>query len=669
MVAVIGSASEPATNVAEKARHIWYERPLHRGAKCDDLPCWRLHDTSLRGVPGGMRSMSWRRFYSTIGAALLSAAVLSFGSQPAAADDQWLSKAFKVQKSESDTGKSSNTKSKSSKSQESDDEKQANKGKDKGREAEGEKKPDVLIGDNFAPSVAGKWQWKVIRTKWTERDEEAFGEFIRLIGESDCKTTHECLTSPKANPRYFATNPPGMFFFADCADLPFALRGYFAWKNGLPFSFSTAVALHPGSRYAKSGLNSFEVTGRYHIVPPGPDPRQVMPVISRVSTVHFRIPADYRGKLIADHYPVRIDRASVKAGTVIFDALGHIAVVYKVTDDGIVHFIDAHPDNSLTRGVYGSEFERGGAETGAGFVRWRPQTLVGATKGKDGTLYGGKVVPAANGTLADWSDEQYFGTSEGRSGDWRTARFLIDGDEVDHYFFIRLRLAPKGYRFDPVGETRHRMKVLCDELGQRVAAVDAAIKAGMHKRPQPARLPTNIYVTQGDWESFATPSRDAQLKTMFKDLRDDVQRYVTMQAAGSRHVRYDGTDLRGDLMRAYEDGIGGCSITYTKTDGAPQTLTLAEVKSRLFKMSFDPHHCVERRWGATSAEELKACPDDKSKQEWYDLQQRLRNQIVRTIGDRMDFTLDDLKRHAREGSKFGDDDPPDIAVASLLVVN
>jgi hypothetical protein len=613
--------------------------------------------------------VAWRVKVSAIGGAVFAIASALAFVPPAAADDDWLSRAFKAQKSEGGTAKSSGAKGKSAKSSDSSDDPFGGSEKEKTKDQGAAKKPDVLIGDNFAPSVSSKWQWKVIRTAWTQRDEDEFGEFIRLIGESDCKTTHECLASPKSNPKYFATNPPGMFFFADCADLPFALRGYFAWKNGLPFSFSTAVDLHPGSRHSASGLNSFQITGRYHIIPPGPDPRQVMPVISRVSTVHFRIPAAYRGKMMSDHYPVKIDRESVRAGTVVFDALGHIAVVYKVTDDGIVHFIDAHPDNSLTRGVYGSEFERGGAETGSGFVRWRPQTLVGATKAKDGTLYGGKVVPAANQALADWSDEQYFGTSEGRSSDWRTARFFIDGAEVDHYFFIRLRLAPRGYRFDPVAETRHRVKVLCDELGQRVAAVDAAIKAGLHKRPQPARLPTNIYITQGDWEAYATPSRDAQLKTIFKELRDDIQRFMAMQAAANKHIVYTGTDLRGDLRNAYDSTAQSCSITYTKTDGSTQTLSFAEIKNRLFKLSFDPYHCVERRWGATNAEELASCPDDKLKRDWYEAQQRLRNQIVRTIGDRMDFTLDDLKRHAREGHKLGDDDPPEIAVAAVLAVN
>ncbi len=569
-------------------------------------------------------------------------------------------------------------------------------------------KPDVLIGNHFAPSAAGKWQWRVTRTSWTETDEAAFGDFLVGIGESDCKTTHECLTSPNANPTYHAHNPPGMQFFADCADLPYVLRGYFAWMNGLPFSFSTAVDRHPGSDTSKGSAQSFQITGRYHIVPPGPDGRLTLPEISRVSTAHFRTPTAYRAKFLPDYYPVRIDRGGVRAGTVIFDPLGHIAIVYKVTEDGVAHFIDGHPDNTLTRGIFGSEIERWGPESGSGFKRWRPQRLVGATQGRDGRLHGGEVVLANDSELSDWSEEQYYGTGDGHSNrspadhspakdsrpspwrakdrpspakdspakdspakdsparDWRSAKFAIDGNEIDFYGFVRLRLANKGFKFNPVDETRIRMRATCQELAQRVDAVDAAIKAGMHQRRQPPRLPNNIYVTQGDWETYATPSRDAQLKNTFRVLREDVERFLNLSEKSSPFIRYDGIDLRQDLMETYEAEAASCNITYTKSNGVSQTLGFKEIKSRLFKMSFDPHHCVERRWGATSSVELASCPDDKLKSDWYDAQQRLRNEIVRTIGDRMDFTIEDLRRHAREDSKFGDAEPPVIDVAPLF---
>lgn len=530
------------------------------------------------------------------------------------------------------------------------------------------------LGRTAIPSSSGKQQWKVTRAEWTPDDEVAYGEFIRLIGESQCKTTHECLTSPEANPKYHATNPPNMQFFADCADLPFVLRAYFAWKNGLPFSFSAALGLHErpaakgarGVEKARSETPSFQITGRRQILPPGPDAWVALTEISNlISTGHFRTPATYNGRFLPDYYPIRISRETIKPGIVLFDPLGHIAVVYKVTEEGEVHFIDAHPDNALTRGIYGSEVERAGPESGAGFKAWRPQKLVGAQTTASG-LSGGEIVLASDKELPNWSDDQFYGVGPGRASDWRNSKFQFNGDDIDYFGYIRLTLARDGFRYDPVREARTRVRAICNELGYRVDAVNAAIKAGIHKLPQPARLPSNIYVTQGYWEAYATPSRDAQLKSMFRALREEFDRYVTLDAAGSKLIDYQGSNLRQDLLQTYEQEANACSITYTKSDGTPHTLGYREVKDRLFRMSFDPHHCIERRWGATDPKELASCTDDATKRAWYDAEERLRNQLVRTIGDRMDFTLEDLRKQARDDSDVGENFPPDIAVESVL---
>ena len=100
-----------------------------------------------------------------------------------------------------------------------------------------------------------------------------------------------------------------------------------------------------------------------------------------------------------------------------------------------------------------------------------------------------------------------------------------------------------------------------------------------------------------------------------------------------------------------------------RSDGSEKRLSFAEVERRLFALSFDPHHCVERRWGAQDPEELATCSDAADKRAWYEAEQRLRNQPDRTYDVRMGFTLADLKRGVA-GS--GIDQPPDIDVPALL---
>jgi hypothetical protein len=504
----------------------------------------------------------------------------------------------------------------------------------------------------------------VSRTSWTEQDERAYEEFVARIGASDCKTVHDCLTDPKANPFYRASNPADMRFHADCADLPYLLRAYFAWRNGLPFAYSAAVSPKGRSQDARYNTTGNQVSSRRDLTWASIDARQAIPQMTQaVTSAHYRYAPHYSGKLLPDHYPVKISRESIKPGTILYDPNGHLAVVFKVTADGRVHFIDAHPDNSLTRGVYGKAYKRDAPEVGAGFKRWRPQTLVGATQLADGSYRGGRIVLAHDRQLADWSDEQFFGTEANRPKAWQQGRFVHEGETLEYYEFVRKRLAAANFKYDPIEETRSMVRALCNDLKYRVDAVDAAIRARMHQRPQPERLPDNIYGTSGDWEVYSTPSRDARLRTAFKELRDEVARFLDLAAQGNKRLAYAGGDLAADLREVYSRDASACLFSYTRSNGAQQQLSLIDVTRRLPYLSFDPYHCVERRWGARDKSELATCTDGGDKADWYAAEQRLRNQIDRTYDVRMNFSLADLRRKA-PGS--GVDEPPHFDVLELL---
>ncbi len=508
------------------------------------------------------------------------------------------------------------------------------------------------------------WQWRILKTRWSASDERGFEEFVRKIGESRCRTMHSCLTSAKSNPAFAATNPRGMHFFADCADLPYMLRGYYAWKRGLPFSYSTAVTPLGRSRDIRYTLRGNAISARRDLVATPLDARkELRRIVDTISSAHFRYPPNYARARLPDHYPVKIDRKNIRAGTIIYDPNGHVAVVYKVGKKGRIHYIDTHPDNSLTRGIYSRKFVRALPAMGAGFKRWRPLRLIGATRRTDGSYRGGKIILARDKELPDWSDEQFFGTAKKKPRHWRRATFSIAGKRMGYYDFVRKRLAPANFRYDPLDETRSLMRALCEDIKYRVDAVDIAVQAGLHRRPQPGRLPSNIYGTDGDWETYSTPSRDARLKTSFKELRDEVARFVNLVDAGSAQVTFAGEDIRAALAKLYRAEARACIVHYTKSDGQRVKLNFTDVGRRLFKLSFDPYHCPERRWGASDAQELASCPDGRTKQAWYKAEQRLRNQLERTYSVRMDFSLTGLRR-ARKGS--GVDAPPDIDVLPLL---
>lgn len=519
------------------------------------------------------------------------------------------------------------------------------------------------------PAMPPGSAWRILKAEWSASDERAFSEFVAALGESDCRTTDACLRH--AANIYRGRNPAHARFYADCADLPYVLRAYFAWVNGLPFAYSSAMAPNGRTRDIRYGARGNRVVERTGVInqggmAPASGPEVLARLVNTVSTAMFRVhPRETRG-LPPDHYPVRVAPGAIRPGTVIYDPNGHVAIVYRVEADGRILYMDAHPDNSITRGVYGRKFVRARPGMGAGFKNWRPVRLAGAVRAEDGTLTGGRYEAVPDAALEDHGLEQFFGNAAGSGEglrDWRRAVFAFEGRVLDYYDWVRMAVAGRRVIYHPVAETRRLVQAICDDLHYRVIAVDAALAAGMHRKAQPHRLPDNIYGTHGEWEIYSTPSRDARLKTSFIELRDEVARFIALADAGSDRVAHDGPDIRADLARAYREAAAACRISYTNSAGQPVTLSLGDVAARLFDLSFDPYHCPERRWGARDPAELASCPDGPAKQAWYAAERRLRNQAERRYDLRMDFTLAQLRARVA-GS--GVDAPPDISLAPLF---
>jgi hypothetical protein len=494
--------------------------------------------------------------------------------------------------------------------------------------------------------------------RWTQADERSFGEFITALGDSGCRTVDACLKST-ANP-FRASDPADARFRADCADLPYFLRFYYAWKRGLPFSYVSAVSPRGQARDIRYSASGNKVDRRRD-VPSGADALAVLVRLQdEISSATYRIDPELEAPLGQDFYSPALDRNGIRPGTVIYDPNGHLAVVFRVEPDGRIRYIDAHPDNSLTRGFYDLRFVRASPGMGAGFKNWRPLALAGA-KRRDGVLFGGEAVLAPNRDLPGFSLVQYYGTSGRQDGGWKTSRFRLGDQTLDYYDYVRAVLDGGRLLFDPVREIGDMVTSNCADLGYRAEAVEEALAAGLQNRPQPERLPPNIYGTDGDWETYSTPSRDARLKTAFKNLRDTAKRFVTMARTRDPRLSWHGENLAADLLAAYDGATAHCRLGYIRSDGSRIAFGYEEARQRLFRLSFDPYHCVERRWGAAGPE-AATCRDGTPKQAWYEAEQRLRNQIDRTYEARMDFTL----RELREGAG-GVPAPPDTDARGYLL--
>ena len=301
-----------------------------------------------------------------------------------------------------------------------------------------------LLGVALVASTASaNSSWKITKDHWDAADEKRFGEFVVGFGEHTCNTPGACFKST-ANP-YRDTDPPELKMDGDCADFIYQLRAYFAWKNGLPFSYPLYVMSRSGPtpdfRFSDAGN---QVVARLQLQwQSDTDPAKLLlDIRGTVSTAMFRIEHTFdTGYSASDFYSPKIERATIRAGSIIYDPWGHVVYVYKLDDDGTVHYVDSNPDREVTRGKFGSQFPRTAPALAAGFWNWRPMKLVDYTTAADGSLINGRFTVASNAELPGYSPEQFYGTESNAAKDWQNAKFIVRGKTLGYYDFIKAKLA------------------------------------------------------------------------------------------------------------------------------------------------------------------------------------------------------------------------------------
>ena len=504
--------------------------------------------------------------------------------------------------------------------------------------------------------------WRILRDHWTAEDEAGFGKFVAAIGASNCSSSESCLRD-EANP-YRKTDQRFIDIDVDCAKLPYLLRGYYAWKNGLPFGYVDGVSGEGGDlRYTKAANRA---TGRHDIVDHGDGidgPSTLRAMMDTVFSGTYRTDAAERRGVLSDFYAPALQPGSIHPGSVVYDVNGHVGIVWKVDEDGRIYYMDAHPDFTITRSVYGAQFGQSPVRLGGGLKNWRPFKLIGFHHDSEGHLIGGHLAYAENDQIADFSLVQYTGTEPNPKMDVKKARYVYNGEELGFYEFVRVAVSGGRMDFNPVYELKATMKTLCNDLNDRAQYVDLDIKDGIAAKSHPERLPDNINGSENlEWETYSTPSRDARIKAAFVQFYKDMAEMIDLWIKRDPRIVYDGNFLKDDLERAYEQQSRACTITYLNSSKRPVPMTFDDMVHRLFALSFDPYHCVELRWGA-SGDEASSCTDGKPKQRWYAAEQRLRNQPDRTYDLQMGFNISELNDHVK-GS--GIDRPPPVDIKALI---
>src|ERR1700760_4400227 len=151
----------------------------------------------------------------------------------------------------------------------------------------------LLLGSAGAQAAP----WRITKDHWDPSDEAGFGRFVTALGDSGCSSSQSCLRDP-ANP-WRGSDARFLDIDVDCAKLPYLLRAYYAWKNGLPFSYVDGVA---GSRF---GHSANRIGSRAGIVDRGngiDGPAAIRTLIDNVYSGTFRTDAARDTDIPADFY-------------------------------------------------------------------------------------------------------------------------------------------------------------------------------------------------------------------------------------------------------------------------------------------------------------------------------------------------------------------------------
>jgi hypothetical protein len=400
-----------------------------------------------------------------------------------------------------------------------------------------------------------------------------------------------------------------MVLTPDCADLPFFLRAYFAWKLGLPFGYS---ACSRGTATSPPRCEGWRSNLSPESPPSADDVAAFLQFVRRDVGwgVHSGTARTAAAADATDLYPVRISEHDIRPGTVYADPYGHtLVVVARIPQTsesgGLLLAVDAQPDLTVAR----KRFWRGNflfatdpKLGGAGFKHFRP--IVAGDGGRLTRLTNDQIEHSPD--FGDFSLEQY-----------------RDGADA---FYDRMDAMLSPQPLDPERAYRQIIDALDEQVGARVRSV-ANGEDYVSKNRATIAMPDGaaIFETSGAWEDYATPSRDLRLLIAIDVVREFPAK---VQQQPKRFAMPSGTDpagVRRSLEQLLASELQKRSVSYVRSDGTEQRLTLADVLERApaLEMAYNPNDCVETRWGAAKGSaEAAACkraapPEQRARMEKY----------------------------------------------------
>ena len=351
-------------------------------------------------------------------------------------------------------------------------------------------------------------------------------------------------------------------------------------------------------------------------------------------------------KIQPDFYSPDVKWGSIRPGTALYDGLGHVGIVYEITPNGDVLFTDAHPDNSVSHKVFNRlDFKGSNVQIGANFKNFRPLEVQNPVYDSEQNIVSGQIIFARDNQIPDFSLLQYVG--HGKAAGSNVIQYKLRENETaiayDFHEWVNYKLSEGRYRLNPLKELKSEIEGLCKDLNGRETAVQEAVVVGMHLKAHPERLPNNIFGSEGDWESYASPSRDLRLREKALNIISAAKVWQLRSNKKDVIVQYAGNNLRQDLIDLYMTETMACQFSYKNSRAISVSVPFEEIISRLSNISYDPYMCPELRWGAASEAELRSCSGLNEKLRWHKAQQFFRNNLKKDTKGVHSFSLIELE--------------------------
>ena len=376
---------------------------------------------------------------------------------------------------------------------------------------------------------------------------------------------------------------PSLKLKPDCADFPYFLRAYFAWKVGLPFAFLNHN-ISSGSRGSGRRIPPL-VTNLSLLLGERKNPGPFQSFLDLVgNTVYSGAVRKSSRDGLSDFYPLPLNRKALSPGTIYSDPYGHVLVVARWVKQqegksGMLLAADAQPDGTigLKRFWQGSFFfaEKAGL-TEPGFKAFRP------------AVYDqGEIVILSNARIGAVSSYRPYSLEQSQLS------------KEEFYDVMNRLISP--VPVDPLTAFRELHEAVHERLLSRVAAVrngEAYMKeSGDRVIPMPEGR--RIFQTQGPWEDYSTPQRDLRLLIALDVLLDFPNKVLSRP---EDYLLPEG--VSPDLMKSrledfHRQWAGELTFTYIRSGGMEKTLTLYDVITRMeaLETAYNPNDCIEIRWG------------------------------------------------------------------------